>query len=199
MTETPFPLPIDNPGLRAFLKTRRSNQAKNMSGPGPSAEQITEILEIAARVPDHRKLTPWRFLMFQDDARARIGEHLGRVFKAKNPDMPEDRVKFEAGRFLRAPLVVGVISSPVECARATPEWEQRLSSAIVCYNLCLAAQSFGFGAQWLTEWYAYDSEISAELGLSASEKIAGFVYIGVANDGSLPRPRPELASIITQY
>ena len=199
MIETPFPLPIDNAGLRAFLKTRRSNQAKNMSGPGPSPDQISEMLEIAARVPDHRKLAPWRFLMFQDDARIRIGEHLGRVFKAKNPDMPDDRVKFEAGRFLRAPLVIGVISSPVECARATPEWEQRLSSAIVCYNLCLAAQSFGFGAQWLTEWYAYDLEIAGAMGLTGSEKAAGFIYIGTAKDGSLPRPRPDMSSIISHY
>lgn len=199
MTVTPFPLPKDNPGLRDFLKTRRSNLAKNMGGPGPSAEQIKEMLEIAGRVPDHRKLAPWRFIMFEGDARNRIGHHLGRVFKIRNPEMPVDRVEFESDRFLRAPLVIGVVSSPVDCPRGTPEWEQRLSSAIVCYNLCLAAQSFGFGAQWLTEWYAYDAEIASELRLSQVEKISGFIYIGTSKDGSLPRPRPEMTTIISHY
>ncbi len=199
MTIQPFPLPSDNPELRSFLKSRRSNLAKNMTGPGPDKEQIEDILEIAARVPDHRKLAPWRFLIFDGVARNRIGTHLGRVFEAKNPEMPPDRVTFESERFLRAPLVIGVISSPVECPRGTPEWEQRLSSAVVCYNLCLAAQSYGFGAQWLTEWYAYDSDIAIELGLGENEKISGFIYIGTPKDASLPRQRPDMKSLISYY
>lgn len=199
MTQTPFPLPTDNPGVLDFLKTRRSNLAKNMDGPGPDADTLGEILSIAARVPDHRKLAPWRFIIFKDDSRAKIGEHLGRVFKAKNPDMPDDRVGFETQRFLRAPVVVAVISSPVECHRGTPEWEQRLSSAICCYNACLAAQAYGYGAQWLTEWYAYDPDMAEVFGLASNEKIAGFVYMGTALSGSLPRPRPELSDKISYY
>lgn len=199
MTDQPFPLPRKNPDLLDFLRTRRSNMAKMMTGPGPDDETLQDIISIAARVPDHRKLAPWRFLIFQGDARAKIGVHLGRVSKANNPDMPEDRVEFEANRFLRAPIVVGVISSPVDCVRGTPEWEQRLSSAICCYNMCLAAQAHGFGAQWLTEWYSYDSDIAAELGLSESEKFAGFIYMGTAETPSLPRPRPEIDQKISYY
>ena len=198
-TVNPFPLPEDNQAIRDFLKTRRSNLAKNMDGPGPNKSQLREILEIAARVPDHRKLAPWRFIMFEGDRRKAIGAHIGSVFKRNNPDMPIDRVIFESERFLRAPLVIGVISSPIECPRGTPEWEQQLSSAIVCYNLCLAAQSFGFGAQWLTEWYSYDDDIKSEMGLNSREKVAGFIYIGTALAGSLPRTRPNIDNIISNY
>jgi len=151
-----MPLPQKNEAVMQFLKTRRSNLAKVMGGPGPTEDQLSEFLTIAARVPDHRKLTPWRFVVFKDVARADFGQHIGAAFKKNNPDLPDERVEFEEQRFMRAPLVVGVISSPVDCKRATPIWEQQLSSGIVCYNLMLAAQAAGFGAQWLTEWYAYD-------------------------------------------
>lgn len=197
--QTPFALPARNDALIEMLKSRRSNLAKAMEGPGPSPEELEEILAIGARVPDHRKLAPWRFIIFEGESRQKIGAHLGSVFKKKNPDMPVDRVIFESERFLRAPLVIGVVSSPVECVRGTPEWEQRLSSAAVCYNLCLGAQAHGYGAQWLTEWYAYDDDISAELGLQGNDKMAGFIYIGTPSAPSLPRARPELAPLIVKY
>ena len=181
------------------MKSRRSNLAKNMEGPGPDEDTLRDMLEIAARVPDHRKLAPWRFILFEGDARSRIGEHLGKVFKRDNPDLPEERVQFEKDRFMRAPVVVGVVSSPVECARGTPVWEQQLSSAVVCYNLCLAAQAHGFGAQWLTEWYAYDSDILSELGLSGDERISGFIYIGTPKSESLSRMRPEIEGKVQKY
>jgi len=198
MEPTPFPLPSKNEALIEFLETRRSNMAKMMTGPGPGPDELDQILRIGARVPDHRKLAPWRFIIFSDEARNTIGESLGRVFKQNNPDLP-DRVEFETQRFLRAPIIIGVVSSPVACPRGTPEWEQRQSAAIVCYNLCLAAQGLGYGAQWLTEWYSYDEEIAAELGLKASEKMAGFIYMGTPKVQSMPRPRPKIADKTEYY
>lgn len=193
-----LPLPKKNGTVLNFLKHRRSNLAKLMSGPGPSEAQLEELLTIAARVPDHRKLAPWRFLIFQGEARADFGQQIAKVFKKENPDASPDKVDFEAQRFSRAPLVVGVISSPKVCPRGTPEWEQILSAGAVCYNLCLAAQANGFGAQWLTEWLAYDADIQNALGLSEAEKIAGFIYIGTATVPSKERPRPDL-SALTEY
>jgi len=190
-----LPLPSENRAVSEFLKTRRSNLAKLMGGEGPSAEQIDEFLTIAARVPDHRKLAPWRFVIFQGEARAEFGEHIAASFMKANPDMPADRADFERQRFLRAPIVVGVISSPKDCVRGTPEWEQVLSSGAVCYNLCLAAQAGGFGAQWLTEWYAYDEDVQKALGLSEKEKVSGFIYIGTPQVPSKERVRPDVKSI----
>ena len=194
-----MPLPQKNEAVTDFLKNRRSNLAKLMGGPGPSDEQLSEFLVIAARVPDHRKLTPWRFVVFKDEARADFGKHIGKAFKKANPDMPQDRVEFEEQRFMRAPLVAGVISTPVECKRKTPRWEQQLSSAIVCYNLMLAAQAAGFGAQWLTEWYAYDKDIHAVLGMGDDDQVAGFVYIGTPAAPSTERVRPNLTEKVSYW
>ncbi len=191
-----MPLPSKNEAVTEFLKMRRSNMAKMMGGAGPSEAELSELLSIAARVPDHRKLAPWRFEIFAGQARADFGKHLGAAFMKNNPDMPQDRAIFESARFMRAPLVVGVISSPVECKRATPIWEQQLSSGIVCYNLMIAAQAAGFGAQWLTEWYAYDKDIHAALGMSDGDQVAGFVYIGEPQAPSLERVRPNMAEKI---
>ena len=187
-----LPLPQRRPELTSFLEMRRSNLAKEMSSPGPSTDDISRILTIAARVPDHRKLAPWRFLIFEGDARAQIGVHIRAAFERDNPNVPEERAAFEADRFLRAPLVIAVVSAPVECSRGTPEWEQVLSSGAVCYNLLLAAQSLGFGAQWLTEWYSYDAGVTAAMGLESGERIAGLIYIGSAQETPVERARPDL-------
>ena len=193
-----MPLPEKNEAVTAFLKTRRSNLAKLMGDPGPSEDQLSEFLAIAARVPDHRKLAPWRFMIFKGDARSNFGQHIGAAFMKQNPNAPQDRAIFEGARFMRAPVVVGVISSPVTCARGTPKWEQELSSGIVCYNLMLAAQAAGFGAQWLTEWYAYDAQVNQALGLSETERVAGYVYIGTPSEPSRERTRPDI-EIKCQY
>ena len=194
-----IPLPMVQPVITEFLNKRRSNLAKLMGEPGPSAAQLEEFLTIAARVPDHRKLAPWRFVIFKGQARADFGQHIASAFMKANPDMPADRSIFEGQRFMRAPVVVGVISSPKECSRGTPEWEQVLSSGAVCYNLCLAAQAGGFGAQWLTEWYAYDADVQKALGLSSDEKVSGFIYIGTPKAPSTERARPDIKSLTTDW
>lgn len=201
MTDLPstFPLPTHRPDLVEFLTLRRSNLTKLMSGSGPDLETRDRLLEIAARVPDHRKLAPWRFIVFEGAARSDFGQHIARAFAADNPNIASDRVTFEGERFNRAPLVVAVISSPVNCPRGTPKWEQELSTGAVCYNLCLAAQAHGFAAQWLTEWYAYHADVNAALGLEETEKVAGYVYIGQTETPATPRTRPDIRSKITLW
>lgn len=191
-----FPLPTYRPEVLEFLSNRRSNLAKTMMTPGPSAEQISQILTIAARVPDHRKLTPWRFIQFQGKKRAEFGQHIASAFLQDNPHAPIDRSIFEGQRLMRAPLIICVVSSPVECARGTPQWEQELSTGAVCFNLCLAAQALGYGAQWLTEWYTYDDRINSALGLKALEKVAGYIYIGTTEAKASERARPEISEKI---
>lgn len=187
-----FPLPSENAAVTDFLKNRRSNMSKVMRGPGPSPEQLKAILEIAARVPDHRKLGPWRFVVFEGEARENFGKYIASTFMAANPDMPLDRTVFEGARLMRAPTVVAVISSPVDCPRGTPEWEQVLSAGAVCFNLVVAAQAAGFAAQWLTEWFSYDARVNQELGLEPREKVAGYIYLGSTDTPSTERVRPNV-------
>ena len=181
-----------------LLRTRRSVVAKVMVPPGPSAEQLETLLEIAARVPDHGKLVPWRFVIFEGDARARFGDVLARRFAELNGDADEEQIALEAGRFTRAPVVICVVSRTAPHPKV-PEWEQVLSAGAVCQNLLIASSAMGFASQWITEWYAFDEVTRAAIGLGDDEKVAGFIYIASASEPPGERARPVLDDVVSRW
>lgn len=181
-----------------LLLTRRSIPAKNLGAPGPDPETLRTLLTAAARVPDHGKLVPWRFILFQGEAREQAGEHLAGLWKRQNPDADADRLDLERSRFSRTPVVVGVVSCAKQHVKI-PEWEQVMSAGAVCMTLLTAAHAAGFSAQWLSEWYALDNEAGKLLGLEGQEKFAGFVHIGTALEPPFERARPDLDAIITHW
>lgn len=181
-----------------LLRTRRSVVAKVMVPPGPNAEQLETLLEIAARVPDHGKLVPWRFVIFEGDARARFGDVLAKRFAELNGDADEDQIALEAGRFTRAPVVICVVSRTAPHPKV-PEWEQVLSAGAVCQNLLIASSAMGFASQWITEWYAFDDVTRAAIGLETDEKVAGFVYIASAAEPPGERARPVLGEVVSHW
>jgi nitroreductase len=181
-----------------FLKTRRSVKPREMSGPGPSAAELETILTVGARVPDHGKLTPWRFIVFEGDARARAGEIIANVFARKNPQSPPAELEVEKRRLMDAPLVIAVVSFTRPHPKV-PEWEQQLSAGASAMNIVTAATALGYGANWLTGWFAFDRDVLGGLGLKADEKIAGFVHIGTPSKPSEDRPRPALGDIVTRF
>jgi nitroreductase len=181
-----------------MLKSRRSVPPLAMTGPGPDAADLETMLALAARVPDHGKLTPWRFIVFEGEGRARAGDIILKSFDAANPGADESRRDIERKRFLHAPVVVGVVSRPVAHGKI-PEWEQVLSVGAVCMNLTIAANAMGFATSWLTQWYAYDAAAAAALGLKPGEKFAGFIHIGGSKGAPEDRPRPALADIVTRF
>ena len=184
--------------IHDFLKSRRSVMARNMTMPGPTDLQIKDLIEIAARVPDHGKLAPWRFIIFENQAREKVGKGFADIQKQNLPASTDEDLQLEAKRFQRAPLVIGVVASPKEHPKI-PYWEQYLSAGAACQNLLIAAQSMGFAAQWLTEWIAYDTKVASFLGLAEKEKIAGFIYIGTATEAPKERKRPELQDVLTYW
>ena len=185
--------------LLDLLLTRRSVKAPMLSEPGPSPDQLATILKAAARVPDHKKLEPWRFILFEGDARARFGEVLATACANEDKEIPSaSRLETERTRLLRAPVVVAVISR-VTPHPAAPEWEQVLSCGAACMNLGLAANAMGFGTCWLTEWYSFSAGVRRALGLADNERIAGFVYIGTAKERQADRERPDVAKITTRW
>jgi nitroreductase len=184
--------------LELLLK-RRSTKAAMLADPGPSAAQLDTILTAAARVPDHKKLEPWRFIVFEGDARATFGRILLKACLTEEKETPSAaRLETERTRLLRAPTVVAVVSR-VTPNPGAPEWEQVLSCGAACFNLCLAANALGFGTCWITEWYSYSRAVGAALRLAANERLAGFVYIGTAKEGQPDRDRPQLAGIVTRW
>ncbi len=182
-----------------LLTTRRSVKAAHLVAPGPSAPELETILGCAARVPDHKKVEPWRFIVFEGEARAKFGDVLAGVLKTEDKEAPSPaRLETERGRFLRAPLVVAVISQ-VKPVPGAPEWEQILSAGAAGMNLCLAANALGYGTCWITEWYAYSPGIGRALGLGEAERVAGFVYVGTPSERQPDRDRPSLAKIVTRW
>jgi nitroreductase len=185
-------------GPLALLLSRRSGSAKRMTGPGPTAAELDTILEAATRVPDHGKLTPWRFILFEGDACARFGDVLATCFRIANPDADDERVRLERERFLRAPVVVAVVSRVRE-GIPIPQWEQMMSAGACCMTLVLAAHALGYVTNWITEWCAYDPCVREKLGLTENERVAGFVYIGTSAVPLEDRPRPDFRALVTRY
>jgi nitroreductase len=188
-----------NTPIFEFLAARRSVKPDRLAGPGPTAEELSRILTTGARVPDHKKLSPWRFIAFEGEARAAMGEVFAKACEAEEREPPSPvRLELERGRFLRAPLVVGVISSP-KLRPGAPEWEQVLSAGALCFNICLAANALGFGTSWITEWIAYSPAVRQALGLGDNERIAGFIYIGRAMEQPEERERPVIDKLLTRW
>jgi nitroreductase len=190
----PFNLPA--PAAISLLLSRRSGSAKTMGGPGPSKEQLIQILQAGGRAPDHGKLFPWRFIVFAGKGREKFGAILAEVLETEG-ERPQ-QIKEESRRFLRAPVVIGVISSAREMHKI-PVWEQELSAGAVCQNILIASHALGFVGNWITEWYAYHPVVKEKLGLKPGERMAGFIYIGTATAPLEERPRPKMDKIVSYF
>jgi len=187
--------PIEaSPSTLAFLARRRSASAMALTAPAPSDAELATLLRLATRVPDHGKLSPWRFVVLKGDAKRRFIAGLEAV-AATRPD--GERLKAKLGKLKAPPLTVAVIShvTPADI----PEWEQRLSAGAVCMTLIIAAQAMGYGANWITDWYAYDDAAGALLGLGEGERVAGFVHLGTSAETPLERVRPDVAAIVSEW
>lgn len=188
-----------NTAMLELLSTRRSLKPDKLVAPGPTPAQLDTILTLAARVPDHKKLAPWRFVVFEGAARAQMGEIFAQACVAEDKEPPsEARLAFERNRLLRAPLVVGVVSRVVANPGA-PEWEQVLSAGAACFNMCLAANALGFGTCWITEWVSYSPRVAIAMHLNEGERMAGFVYIGTPSETPADRDRPLISAITSRW
>lgn len=154
------------------------------------------MLTIAARVPDHGKLAPWRFVVFSGASRARLGERLAAIAAEKTPGLSDKLYEVERTRLTRAPVVVMLVSRAAPHPKI-PEWEQVLSAGAAGMNLLIAAKALGYSAAWITEWPAYDDAAASLLGVEPQEKIAGFIHIGTPTEPPFERARPELDDVVT--
>ena len=178
--------------LHEALNSRISVPSRLLGEPGPNRAQLLDLLQIAMHVPDHGKLTPWRFVLIEGEQRTRLGELLVQVRRAAEPDANADSLAKDAMRFSFAPCIVVVVAKLIPNHKV-PEREQLLSGGAVCMQLLLAAHSAGFAAQWLTGWMAYDAAVTAALGLTEHEAVLGFIHIGSASQPAPERARPDAA------
>lgn len=180
------------------LDTRRSVPSKQLGEPGPDHATLLRMLASAVRVPDHGKLVPFRFIRLQGEARHTLGDLLAARTLHLQPDAADAVVEKDRARFSHAPVIVTVVAR-LTPGHKVPEQEQLLTAGSVCFALLQAAQALGFGAQWLTGWMAYDAAVAATLGLSADERIAGFIHIGTPKMEAPERERPDPALLLTDW
>jgi nitroreductase len=187
----------DRSSTLALLRTRRSGRPRDMVEPGPDAGQLRTMLEIAMRVPDHGKLSPWRFVTVPGARRTDLAALLHRAFRRDNPE--PSRAEIEAvDRFAyQAPSLVVVLSSPVPSAKI-PVWEQELSCGAACMNLITAAHAQGFVAGWITGWPTYSDDVRAAFA-QEGERVAGFIFIGSPSQELQERPRPAFEAIVSEW
>ena len=188
-------MPTPNPAALEFMLTRRSRPAKTLTGPVPSREELKVLLTAAARTPDHGKLEPWRFIVLEKAALARLA---GLVpVRAAALGIDPDRTEKAVAQFRDADLAVAVISAP-KASPKIPQIEQVYSVGAVCLALLNAALASGWGANWLSAWPSHDRAfITDGLGLAEGESVAGFIHIGTETSAPPERPRPDLEQITT--
>ena len=187
--------PIEaSPQTLAVLARRRSASALALTEPAPSDAQLATLLRLATRVPDHGKLAPWRFVILRGENKRRFIAGLEAIAAHR-----DDGAKLTAklGKLKAPPLTIAVVSRAT--AGDIPEWEQRLSAGALCMTLVIAAQAMGYGANWITDWYAYDADARALLGLAEDEQVAGFVHLGTSAETPLERVRPDVAAITSEW
>lgn len=187
----------ESPDTLALLARRRSSKVAHLTTPAPTSAEIDALIQLAARVPDHGKLGPWRFVVFEGDGPQRAGEALAQVI-ARDPDVDAARLEHTRGLIARAPACVMVISAATP-HKKIPEWEQQLSSGAAAFALLVAAHAMGYAGCWLTEWPAYDARARAALGLAEHERIAGFVYLGTAREPATERVRADVTTRISRF
>ncbi|HEY1752103.1 MAG TPA: nitroreductase [Caulobacteraceae bacterium] len=187
--------PIEaSPATLAFLARRRSASAIALTAPAPSEAELQTLLRLATRVPDHGKLSPWRFVVLKGEAKQRFIAGLEAIAARREGG---EKLKAKLGKLRAPPLTLAVVSRlrPGDI----PEWEQRLSAGAVCMTLIIAAQAMGYGANWITDWYAYDAEAWTLLGLAEGERVAGYVHLGASPEAPLERVRPDLDTLVSEW
>ncbi|MHC1548028.1 nitroreductase family protein [Phyllobacterium sp. K27] len=188
--------------MLSALEERRSVPLPWLTQPAPTRAEVERILSIAARVPDHGALEPWRFIVVEDRAKSDLARRLSKSYAAENASGDSAQIEKACSSISetleKSPLIVVVVSRPDPASRI-PEWEQVLSAGAVCMNLLLAARASGFGAIWLTGWAAYSPAASHVLGAQVGEKIAGILHIGTPTTTPSDRRRPDMERIVTYW
>ncbi|MEP2716816.1 nitroreductase family protein [Pseudophaeobacter sp.] len=179
----------------AFLQSRRSRPAKTLVAPAPTRDELMPLLTAAARTPDHGKLEPWRFVVVEKPAMARLAdlsESAGIRLGKSDDDITKARSQFELGH-----LAVVVVEVQKDSPKV-PAIEQSYSAGAACLALVNAALAAGWGANWLSGWASHDRGFcQAGFALADNERIAGIVHIATEGPKPPERPRPDLSLLTT--
>ena len=186
---------MSNPILK-FLINR--NSCPKLDDPGPSQQEISDILQVAMRAPDHAWLRPWRFITIEGERRNAFGEVLADCLIKRNPQADQAAVEKARAAPLRAPLLIAVAVAISEHPKV-PAVEQRLSAACAAHGILLAAEALGYGGIWRTGEACFDSAVMAAIGLASNEELVGFIYLGSRQGASKKLPSLDVDDFLTDW
>jgi nitroreductase len=187
----------DTSSALSLLETRRSGRPRELVAPGPNADELNHILTIAARSPDHGKLTPWRFVVVTPRQRQALADVLARALPEHDPEATSAHYAKALEFAHQAPTMIVLISSPIQ-GHKIPVWEQELSCGAVAMNLLLGAHALGYVGGWITGWAAYSDRVRAAF-CRPGERIAGFIFLGSPGNELEDRPRPALEDVASEW
>lgn len=191
---------IDKQKLLQFLATRRSTPTPEITTPGPTTEQLTDILTIGLRTPDHGKMEPWRLVVIEGEAKKKLAEKLAQNFAIEKHTLTskqqEKLTQIITKTIVEAPTIVYVIST-IDKQSHIPANEQLLSAGAVCMNILWAVTAYGYAANWISGWLAYSVQTKKTIGIQDNEEVAGVIFIGSAKEPCEDRKRPNLKEKVT--
>ena len=190
MSDAPAPgiaqLPALN-DLAALIRGRRTNMQVDRERPVPH-DLVAELCDLAQWAPNHKRTWPWRFAMFEGDARARLGDVIADAMAAAGD--PEQKVAKTRTKYLRSPatLVLGAASgdSPLRTA------ENRDAGAAGMQNVLLAATAAGLATYWGSCAKGANDAVAELCGFEPGTFVVGLVYLGWPIDTAEVPVRPAV-------
>jgi len=182
-----------------LLKNRASAPWRILGEPGPSDDELSELLEAAVSSPDHGAVRPWRFIVVRGGARGALAELFTEALLKRKPDADEATIEKDRDRMSRVPLLIVVAARISPNHPKVPAHEQLISTGLAAQAILLAAQSKGYGGIILTGDHAYDEHVKQGLGLQETDQIVAFVYIGTTEGEPRPKKRPDPAKFTVEW
>ena len=171
-----------------LLLASHSTPAKYHRAPAPQGEHLDLILRAAMSAPDHSGLQPWRFMLVRDAALQRLGDLFAASFQRRKPDAPQELIERERSKPTRSPLLILLVSR-TQAHPKVPEWEQLMSLGAAATHMQLMAQALGYGSIWLSGDRCQDRWLLEQLGLSADERLYGYLTMGTPNENCAGKVR----------
>jgi nitroreductase len=182
-----------------LLKNRASAPWRILGEPGPSDDELRELMEAAVSSPDHGAVRPWRFIVVRGGARGALAELFTEALLKRKPDADEATIEKDRDRMSRVPLLIVVAARISPNHPKVPAHEQLISTGLAAQAILLAAQSKGYGGVMLTGDHAYDEHVKQGLGLQETDQIVAFVYIGTTEGEPRPKKRPDPAKFTIEW
>ena len=182
-----------------LLKNRASAPWRILGEPGPSDDELRELMEAAVSSPYHGAVRPWRFIVVRGGARGALAELFTEALLKRKPDADEATIEKDRDRMSRVPLLIVVAARISPNHPKVPAHEQLISTGLAAQAILLAAQSKGYGGVMLTGDHAYDEHVKQGLGLQETDQIVAFVYIGTTEGEPRPKKRPDPAKFTIEW